>query len=488
LGIGNDPSAPAPNTQHPIPLGIDVLDGLSSLVDKSLVRQQEHGEGEPRFTMLETLREYGRERLEESEELEAIRRAHAAYFLGFAEEAAPRLRGPEQATWFARLEIDHDDLWAVLEWAVAEGSGQSAVGSRQKPGGSSSDATGSSLPTAHCLLPTGLEVGLRLGAALWRFWDVRGYLWEGRARLEAVLALPGAAGRTAVRARALNAAGALAQDQSDLPGAAALHTESLEIARECGDTESMATALNSLGNVALEQGDEETATKRYEESLALWRELGDKNGIAMALHNLGEVARDGGDYETAARHFEESLTVNRQIGDQKAIAATLNNLGMVAMSQKAYERAAALLNESLRLFQQIGDTYGIVMALSNLAELVSAQGNLPRAAELHRECLRHCARLDNKQAIAGCLERLAGVLAALGRPLPAASLYGAAAALREALGSPLPESDRADYDRNLAAAQAAAEPGDWQNRWAHGRAMSISQAIAFAMEASAIPS
>ena len=237
---------------------------MEHLLEHSLVRHEDGPEREPRFVMLETIREYGWERLAEAGELERMQRAHAACFLALAEEAEPALTGPQQGTWLQQLATDHDNLRAALAWSTAS----------QEP-----------------------EMGLRLAAALARFWSIHGHLTEGRDWLERALAAGGAAA-PATRAKALNGTGLLTYMQGDYPRAGALSEEALALERELGDKRGTASSLNNLGNVASDQGDYLQAMALHKEALALQRELGDKGGAAGSLNNLGIVARKQGDYTT----------------------------------------------------------------------------------------------------------------------------------------------------------------------------------------------
>jgi predicted ATPase len=465
--------------------GIDefeVLDLLGQLMDKSLVVREEHtgqgsgiggqGSGESadpdpwpltpglsslgpdpgRYRLLETIRQYGAETLRASRDDAAVRGRHRDFYLAMAEEAEPHLTGAEQELWLERLEIDHDNLRAALGWAAETAEADSA---------------------------------LRLGGALWRFWYVRGHLREGRERLEKALALPGAAECGSSRAKALNAAGALAHAQGEFKDAEAFHQESLSIARQHDDRQNIAFALTNLGNAALDQGNAEQASTLYQQALALWQELGNKRYIAALMNNLGQVELDAGKYDEAIALFRQSLGIKRELGDQRGIALSLNNLGDLAIRQGSHEQAAEFLEESRHLFRMLGDSYGLAMVLDSLAYLASEQGDLDRAAALYRECLSALVEVQNGQAIAGSLEGLAGVLAAQGDPAQAARLYGAAAALREAAGSPLPDGKRAEYDRKVTAAQAAVDAGVWDAGWAEGRKMSLAAAIATALRESA---
>jgi tetratricopeptide (TPR) repeat protein len=448
------------------PLSIDICDGLGSLLDHSLVRREGTEEHGTRFSMLGTLREYGIIRLAESGELEAARQAHATHFLALVEEAEPGLRRPDQARWLRRLETELDNLRAALDWAVRVG-GAGGIEAEDLPLGG----------------PAAAETALRMAAALWRFWHLRGYWREGRERLAAALSLPGGSERS--RARALNAAGALAHDQGDYRAAATLLKWSVAVARCCDDREAIATAYNNLGHVALDQGHAEDAVESYGQALTLWRELGDTRGIVMAAHNLGCVALDRAQYARATLYLEESLALKREFGDQQAIAVSLNNLGLVMIRQKNPERAAALLTESLRLFQQLDDTYGLARALENLAELAHAEGDLARAVERYRQSLQYDVRLENRETIAGDLEGLGAVLTAQGHALRGGQLFGAAEALRAAAGAPRAESERPRYDENVAVGKATVGVRMWEAVWEKGRAMSPAEAVAFALEETA---
>jgi predicted ATPase len=430
-------------------LGRDVLDEMESLVGKSLLRHEEMAGGEPWFSMLDTIREYALEQLEVSGEADALRRQHGAYYLALADRVEPELAGPEQAGRLDRLEADHDDLRAALRWLADRGEAERA---------------------------------LRLGGALWWFWWVRGYLTEGRQRLAEMLALPGAAGRTAARAKALHGAGVLAHRQADYAAARALLEESLAIRRELGDQEDVAWSLTYLGNVARYQSELVTARALLEESLTMWRMLGNPRGTARSLGHFAIVAHDQGDHVTAAARLEESLTIWRQVGDRQSVAQTLINLGEVARWQGDYERAAALYEEGLALHRQLSNKGSIALALQNLGHAALYQGQISRAAALFRESLALFLELGNRRHVVLCLAGLAGVAAGEGQPERAARLLGAAAAELEALGAPLEPIDRADYERHQAAARAALGTGAWAAARAEGRAMGLHRAIAHALE------
>jgi predicted ATPase/class 3 adenylate cyclase len=328
-------------------LPVDALDGVELLLEKSLLRQEDGPEGEPRFVMLETIHEYARERLEESGQAEEIKRAHAEYFLALAEEAQPELDGAQQVEWLERLEAEHDNMRAALSWSQMSET----------------------------------ETALRLGGALWRFWYTRGYMSEGRNWLEQALAKNGVVSMP-VRAKALMGAGALAYVQGHHDQGEALQAECLALYRELGDKRGMAIALNDLGISSNVRGDYERASAFLEESLELSRELGDAWGVAVVLGSLGWTALVNGDYERATTLSEESLELFRELGDVRAVAYTLGVLGEATLLLGDQEQAMARLAESLTLLRNVGDKDLIADCLRRLAMMAAAQEEAERAARL----------------------------------------------------------------------------------------------------------
>jgi non-specific serine/threonine protein kinase len=283
----------------------EVLDLLGSLVNKSLVQTDERVAGELRYGLLETVRQYGQERLSARGGVAAVRDRHLALYLLLAEETEPQLTGPEQVTWLDRLETEHDNLRAALAWARDQRRA---------------------------------EEGLRLAGALWRFWDMRGYFDEGRTWLEAALA-SGEGGAPAVRARALNGAGYLSYLQGDFEHATALHEAALTLARGIGDKQIIASSLNYLGRVVETQGEYGRATALLDEALALAREVGDTQVIATSLTCLGWMAQCQGEYERAADLHRESLVLYRQMGDKAGIAWALDCAGGIARQRGEFGRS-----------------------------------------------------------------------------------------------------------------------------------------------------
>jgi len=458
---------------------------LSALEDKSLLRRESAG----RYGMHELLRQYAAEHLQAAGEETALCRRHLNYFVALAERAEPALKGPEQEAWLGRLEADHDNLRAALEWST---------------GGEETEA------------------GLRMAGSLGRFWEVRGHLTEGYKWIEKALdrAQDGKASSRA-RAKALLEIGRLAQRLSEYERAAALFEEGLALFREMGDKQGVAHALSRLGSVALHQGNYSLATAAHEESLTLKRQLGDKWGIATSLGTLALVSWLHGDYGRAQARYNESLTLYREVGDKQNIAISLNNLGSIVLEQGDYDqagvffaeglalfqeleskqgigwslgnsgqvaryqgdyaRAVALLEECLALFRELGDKRAAALALIRLGNVASARRKYARAERLYQEGLTLLQEVGDKRGSAECLEGMAGMACGQGQTRRAARLLGAAEALREAIGVPLPAADRPGHECLVTGLQVELGKQTFEQAWGRGRMMSLAQAIEYAL-------
>ena len=334
-------------------LPVDTLDGVSSLLDKSLLRQEEGPEGEPRFVMLETIHEFARERLEASGEAEEVRRLHAEYFLALAEEAEPELTGPDQLACLERLEAEHDNMRAALPWSL-----------EKEP-----------------------ETALRLAGMLARFWEIRSHYVEGSRWLEAALRLSdrleAATTDSATRAKLLSEAGTFAFYRADFDHAIVLHGEALELYREVGDDSGVAFALMCLGAQHTEKGDYERAAPFLEEALALSRRIGDKRNIAGTLHNLAEVERQRGNYERAKTLGMESMALAREMEDKWQLARIVGWVGLLTVfSGDEHDLAEGFLKESLTLNREIGSWEYFAYSLEGFAGLAGAKAQGGRAARL----------------------------------------------------------------------------------------------------------
>lgn len=410
------------------------LEALAELVDHHLLRR-DAGDAEPRFRMLETVREYATERLEASGDAEATRHRHAAYHLAVAERANAGLDGPDQGPWLERLDVEYANLRGALSWAMA------------------SDA----------------ETALRLGTALRPYWEVRGLLHEGRAWLERALR-QGEDATPAVRARALAAAAPLAAAQGDHAHAADLLRQALPIWRTVGDSRGIAVALTQLGALLDEQGKPERAVPLLEEALGLWREHGQREGIAAALNDLGAAVDGLGDGARATALYEEALALWRDAGNLRHTAVALTNLGAAVLVLGNAERASNLYGEALLLFRDLGDRYGTAVALTNLGEVAVGRGDHDRASGLLLEALAIFVRLGTAPATAQCLEMLAASAQGQGARRAAARLLGAAEGVRHDAGVPLLPLDIVAHGATVAAVRAALGEAEFGAAWSEGRA------------------
>ncbi len=327
----------------------DVLESLTHLVDKCLVTF----DGE-RYGLLETVRQYGRDKLLESGELEAMRERHRDFFLALAEEAEPQLTGTEQVKWINRLEMEHDNLRLAIGCALQQGKAEEAQ---------------------------------RLVGALARFWGIRGHWTEGRDWLKRALEERKGVSM-AVQAKALRWAGNLGTLQGDDERASELYEEGLAICRELGDVQGVAGALNNLGNLEVARGDYEKGRKLYEEALAIKRELGDQLRFAISLINLGNLVADQGDHEKGRAMLEEALAICRARGDGLHIVHALNSLGIAAAGRNIIHAARSYLLESLLLSGEQGNRLHMIISLSGLAWVLEKNGQANVAAQLQGACTR----------------------------------------------------------------------------------------------------
>lgn len=437
------------------PLQGDPLDVTQSLADKSLLwpelgEAQEPGPGaeEPRFTMLETIHEYAWERLLESGEAGALQSWHAEHYLELAERAEPELRGPSQVEWMKRLQAEHDNMRSALRWSLDN---------------------------------TRDDLAMRLGAALLPFWKTRGHLTEGRMWLESALR-QSAFTPTPERARALMAAGTLASAQADFIQARVLLEQSVTLFKEMEDRERTVDALRNLGNELRHQGDFEAAREHLSNGLALSRQLGDRWQMANLLGDLGIVMQALGEDKDARRMYEESLSIKRELKDKRGIAMMLVNIGEVARSEGDYNTAQPLYQEALTLAQELGDKWGIGMVMHNLGHVAFHQGDYEYALDLLTQSLRLFHELGYRRDVAYCLAALAGLAGALHQPEHAATLFGVSDKLSGHTTSHLDPADRLEFERNLASAQLQLSPNDWERAWNVGLAMSLDDAVKFALQ------
>ena len=427
----------------------DVVYLLIALVEKSLVVADDDGD---RYRMLETVREYAREKLSMSGDANAVRERHRDFFLALAVNAEPNLTGPEQAASLQRLDDEHDNLRSALEQCLAAASG--------------------------------LGAALRLCRALHWFWIMRGHRAEGLDWCVRVLGAEGIDMRSRERAMALEAAGILAYHLGDFSAARGYHERSLAVSRELSDQKGIASAAIFLANLQLRQGQPAAAQALCEEALAIARSLDDPWLTQQSLNGLGNIALDVSDYPTAQSLYEESLAIARERADRVRIAILLNNLGYATFLRGQYPAARALHEESLAIRRELKDPGGIAYSLSGLGDVALEHGDYAAAGAFFTDALSIRRELGDKMGIAELLEKQAAVIGAIVNAVHAARIAGAAERLREEIGYPLTPAERVRYDVHMAAVRAAV--GDdraFRRAWKEGRTLSPEQAIGISLEA-----
>ena len=429
-------------------LGIDLFEGLSSLVDKNLVQRVDRAEAEPRFAMLETIREYALERLTDSGEQSAARRAHAAYCLVIAEEGNPELNPADRARWLAQCDVEIDNFRFALDWLFQT---------------------------------VDLDWGLRLCVALFRFWDMREHLTEGRARLETVLRLAGA-NRSKERARVSTFIGALAATQGDHPTAEHFLQQSLSLYEELGDQSGIAASLNALAVSARDQGDYSAAQSNFERSLACWRLLPDRLAIARCLHNLANVVKVRGDYSRAQWALREATSIFEELGDRSGAAWSINQQGDIAREEGNGAAARELYQRALSAFREDGDPWGSARSLTDLASIDCEQGDHLAAHAAYREALQIFAGLGHRRGTARALEGSACLALAEGYAERALKLAAAAAHLRQEIKAPLNQAEQSKFDQTLLPAWESLGEAEGKSAWLEGSAMSMEKAIRYSLE------
>jgi predicted ATPase/class 3 adenylate cyclase len=444
----------------------DLLERVESLARQSLLVLDE-ASLLPRVRLLDTIREYALERLEQNGLGDALLSRHADHFLDLAERAQAGLAGAEQADWLDLLAGEHDNLRAALDTFVQRRAGTEAV---------------------------------RLAGALWQFWWIRGHLTEGRERLRVVLALADRATvPPAILARALDGAGALAEAQGDIAQAVSCHEDARALWRSAGDPIGQARSHENLGLIELhDRGNAATAKGHFVYALALYEGQHDQPGVVSALRNLGDAALSEEQFPEASALYDRALSIARQLGRTRDIAAIVMSLGALAFFQADAARAARLYEESLVSWRELGDLPGTALALGNLGEAFDHLGDVTRAEPLYTECLEISRQIGDRQGVvfalshlahqarqrgenteavslyiesarisreigddarlAESLEGLAGVVAELGAGPDAARLLGSASAIRDQRASPRLTVHQPGYERDVALIEAAVGP------------------------------
>jgi len=470
---------------------LDVLNSLSALLDNSLIQSSEEGAEEPRFLLLQTVREFGLERLTASGELERARVAHAHYFLALAEQAEPELDGPNQAMWLARLEHEHDNLREALEWALERVRDEQAAERR--------------------------EIGMGLGAALKEFWMILGHYREARTFLERALAVSEGT-RTSLRARVLRAIASVADCQGDIDRIEVVAKQSLALSRELEDTCGIAESLGSLAAAAWLRGKIVEAVSLHEEQVRLLRQVGEPGEVAEALFPLAEHVSTHGEYARGQALFEEALALFRQAGNELWVGGTLVHsaawlwftLGdlatmrqrfqqgqalitrvgdrawsaeclwvaaLLALSEGEPERASGLAQASLSIYREMGDPWYSAWLLHLLGRIEIQRGEMPAARTYYQQSLALNQQVGEKWMTPFNLEGLASVVATQGALRWAAKLWGAAEALRESIDVPRLPVDRVGFEQAEAAARAQLGEEAFASAWQEGWMTKLEQVI-----------
>ena len=491
-------------------LPLDTPSLLSQLVRKSLVIAEPQGE-EMRYRLLVTLRQYAQDRLREQGEEEETRRKHREFYLRLAEEAEPKLDGPEQKQWLDRLEAEHDNFRTALSSC------------ENQPIGCADEAERTNRT----------EAMLRMAASLVLFWQVHGYWSEGREWLDKAIKQCGEAERNLPfdalathKGKALLAAGVLAYCQGDYDTVQMLSEKSLAPARLLGNQEAIAASLDNLGKIAFQRGDYGAATENIKESLSIWRKLGNQQEVAGLLNSLALIVRVQGDYGTAKILFEESLAIRRSLGNPEKIAMLLSNIGNLAAQQGNFGTAVTLLEESLTISRHLGDQQGIASTLSELGAIAFMRGDFGAARSLYDESLIPARASRNRKLVLHNLMRLGGVVLhanddydaaqryireslmisrqldfpmgiAYGveiysdtighnQPVQAVRMLANAHTFRLIVGCTLPLVEQESYRKQYAVYREALGEEAFAVAWAEGQAMTWEQAVAFALEEDAL--
>jgi predicted ATPase/DNA-binding CsgD family transcriptional regulator len=432
------------------PAPLDALEAVTSLVGKSLLQRQEGQTGEARFVMLETIREYAREKLQQSEDRDPVGDLHLDYFIQLAENADQAALGSEMALWMRRLDAEQNNLRAALEWSLSR-DGRAVK-------------------------------GLRLAGSLMRYWFNRGYLTEGRQWCMELLSKTESDGPGVERARVLRTLARMHFEQGDFEAARSIYEQSLEMFRALGDDMGVDAALSGLGSVALWQGKYDLSLSFLEESLAMSRKAGRGHIVANSLALIGVVLMLKEQYGAAQSHLEEALTIERELGSGPIIANALADQGSVAFHLGKYEKAKALMEESLGIARELGIEWIVAKCLARLGMVALHRGNPRHAEALLAEGLAVVRESGNRRWSRWYLVGLAEVARLSGMPERAAVLVGASGGVLSATEAHYEPAMRAELDRIEAGTRDDLDAETFAVLQAQGRAMTREGAIAYALE------
>ncbi|HEX6177087.1 MAG TPA: tetratricopeptide repeat protein, partial [Thermoanaerobaculia bacterium] len=424
---------------------IDIVDGVGSLVDKSLVVRKGEEDGEPRFELLGVVRDYAAEQLVASGEEQETRKAHAAYYIVLTEEGGQRQE--DNAAWLARIAREHDNIRAALEWTTVSGR---------------------------------TDWGLRIALGVFAYWERSEHISEGRKRLDALLSRA-EDGDSLLRARAMFSAAVLACTQKDWTVATERAEASRAMFRRLGDERGIAVCCNCLGVVATEVGALDRASEVFQEALSLWSAVGEEASYARSLMNLAMIGRLRGDHEAARQMYMETEALFRRLGDRASAAWALNHQGDVARELDQFDEAERLYTSALAAFREIGDSWGIASSRADMGTLARRQRRFDTAHAAYRDSLEHFTRVGHPRGVARVLEAMAILAVEEEQHERALTLAGAASRIREVHGAPLPEDERRDLDEALDRARRASDLDGARQPYQCGRCMGVTEAVRYAI-------
>ncbi len=430
-------------------LDVPVLEGLASLVDKSMLQHELRANGEPRFMLLETLREYALERLEINEQLGFFRKRHASFFLDFVESIEPGPKNPNLSAWMKDLEEEHDNLRAVLQWALENGE---------------------------------IEHALRVAGAIWRFWQIHGHVEEGAKWMSAILDRDEKQPTTA-RAKALWGAGWLGMVIGNLTQSRAYFEEGATIARALTNTHYLGLSLHGQGAVARAQGDFDRSRAAFEESLPLFKGLEDTENVAWTFEHLGVTAIEQGDFTQADSYLSQGLALFRDLDQRWPCAEALTFLGHAALQQANYAVAQKRYEDALAIYEEMEDKLNIATINSYVGATLFGRGDYVNSVRLYKENLRLSHELKDHWGLAWGMERLAEAAEKLDKPEHAARLWGAAASLRHVSGVLWHPGFHSYYtEQRFAALKSLLSEDRWNELWREGQSLSSAKVVDLALE------
>jgi tetratricopeptide (TPR) repeat protein len=427
---------------------MDLFAGLSSLVEQNLIHRIDRAQAEPRFAMLETIRQFAMERHAASGDQASTRRSHAAYCLVLAEEGNPELPTEERTRWLMQCDADIHNLRAALDWLFE---------SRD------------------------LDWSLRLCAALFRFWDMREHLGEGRLRLETVLKLAGEE-RPRERARVLQFIGALATSRGEFVTARNFLEQGLFLYEKLEDEPGIAASLNAIAISARDVGDYAIAQANFERSLACWRLLSDRSAIARCLHNLANVVKVRGDYARARRALAEAADIFDELGDRSGTAWSINQQGDIARASGDTAGCRRLYQLALTTFREANDPWGTARSLADLGYVECEAGNHPAAHTAFGDALKIFAALGHRRGMARVLEGYACLASAEGRAARALTQAASAAQARQSISAPLSKAEQQRLDQILFGAWQTLRKEQADSACAVGSGMTMQEAMDYGLE------